>query len=268
MSTTYYILLGGALLCTSCGNSDEKKISLEQTRAAIEVRDAWQNELRPIEIEGSGSISGADKIGVRLTTDGVTSFQSFIGNGTYKPEKPSLMADTAATVSACWPFANSDTLSLTAPFSDQIHGIEKSRAVGEKLSFQMKFQSSMALLRFCFQSENIEDILVSLSIKGDAIKNKAKYTPYAGQWIESTGEGKPVVLTSDCLLNNGRNHDFYLIPCDVASDIVLAAMVNGKEYVYETKLPPLSAGSMTQLNLMVEGNGKFTAKSSWVVNTH
>lgn len=43
-------------------------------------------------------------------------------------------------------------------------------------------------------------------------------------------------------------------------------MVSGKEYVFETKLPPLNAGSMTQLNLMVEESGKLTPKSSWVDN--
>lgn len=109
-------------------------------------------------------------------------------------------------------------------------------------------------------------MLESLAIKGDAIINRAKYMPYAGQWIEISGEGKPVVLISDCLLNNGRNHDFYLIPCESTSDIVLSAMVNGKEYVFETKLPPLAAGSMTQLNLMVGREGKLIPKSSWVDN--
>lgn len=266
MSASYYMLLGGILLCTSCGGSDEKKVSLEQTRAAIEVRDAWQNELKPLEIQAQGSIRGAGKIGVRLTSDGVTTFQTFSGDGTFKPEKPSLMADTAAMVSACWPLVASDTLSLTAPFSDHIYGCETARSVSGKMSFQVKFQSSMALLRFCIQSDTLSDMLASLTLTGEAINTNARYIPYDGKWIESSGGGKPVVLISDCLLNNGRNHDFYLIPCESASDIVLTAMVSGKEYVLKTKLPPLTAGSMTQLNLMVEDGGKLIPKSSWVDN--
>lgn len=265
MSASHYIL-GIALICSSCGDSGEKKVSLEQTRAAIEVRDAWRDELRPVEITADSSIEGADRIGVRLTSDGTTGIEPFNGSGTFRPEKPTLTADTASTVSACWPFSIVDTLSLTAPFSDHLYGYETGRAVGDKLSFQMKFQSSMALVRFFLQSDNRSDILESLAIKGDAIINRAKYMPYAGQWIEISGKGKPVVLISDCLLNNGRNHDFYLIPCESASDIVLTAMVNGKEYVFETKLPPLSAGSMTQLNLMVGRDGKLVPKSSWVDN--
>ena len=265
MSTPYYII-GIALAFTSCGGSDEKKVSLEQTRAAIEVRDAWREELKPFEIVASGSIAGADRIGVRLTSDGQTGIHAFTGNGTYKSEKPSLMADTAATASACWPMANSDTLSLTAPFSDQIFGCETARTVGESLSLQMKFQSRMALLRFCIESDNLADMLESLTLKGEAILTHAKYMPYAGKFTESSGEGMPVVVNADCLLNNGRTHDFYLLPCDVAADIVLTAMVNGREHVLKTKIPPLAAGSMTQLNLKVEDKGLLLPKSSWVDN--
>lgn len=265
MSTPYYIL-GIAILCSSCGDSGEKKISLEQTRAAIEVRDAWRDELKPVEIVAEGSINGADKIGVRLTSDGETAIHQFLGNGTYKPEKPSLTADTASVVSACWPPSNSDTLSLTAPFSDLIYGKETEREVDGRLSFTIRFQSSMALLRFCIQSDTLGDILNSLTLKGDAIITKATYMPYGGKWIETSGEGMSVVIASDCLLNNGRNHDFFLLPCDVASDIVLVATVNGKGHLLKTKIPPLTAGSMTQLNLTVGNNGSLTPKSSWVDN--
>lgn len=265
MSTPYYVL-GIALVCSACGNSEEKKISMEQTRAAMEVRDAWQEELKPIEIIASGSIGGADRIGVRILSDGGTAIHAFSGNGTFRPDKPSLMADTAAVVSACWPLHNTDTLLLTAPFSDQITGRETARTVGGKLSLSMKFESQMALLRFCIQSDNLSDLLESLTLKGEAIKTKVKYMPYAGKWIEKSGEGMPVVIDADCLLNNGRNHDFYLIPCDAASDIVLTAKVNGSDYVLKTKIPPLTAGSMTQLNLKLENGGLLLPKSSWVDN--
>ncbi len=265
MSASHYIL-GIALVCSSCGGSGDKKISLEQTRAAIEVRDSWRNELRPVEISADNWIGGVDRIGVRLTSDGTTVIEPFSNSGMFQPEKRTLTVDTTATVSVCWPFSAKDTLSLTAPFSDHLYGYEIGRSVGDRLSFQIKFQSTMALVRFFLQSDNRKDILESLTIKGDVITNKAKYIPYVGQWIESSGEGKPVVLISDCLLNNGRNHDFYLIPCEYASDIVLTALVSGREYVFETKLPPLAAGSMTQLNLMVEQGGKLIPKSSWVDN--
>ena len=87
------------LICASCGNSEEKRPSLEQTRAAIEVRDAWRNELKPVEITASGAIAGADKIGVRLTSNGKTEFLAFVGTSDcFKPERPSLTTDTASVV--------------------------------------------------------------------------------------------------------------------------------------------------------------------------
>lgn len=269
MSIRYSYMIGVVLICASCGRSDEKRPSLEQTRAAIEVRDAWRDELKPVEITASGAITGADRIGVRLTSDGKTDILAFVGTSDYfKPEQPSLMADTASVVSACWPLSSSDTLSLTAPFSDRIFGYESGRTVGARLSLQMKFQSSMALLRFCIGSENLTDVLESLTLKGESVATRGKYIPYNGKWIEKSGEGMPVGIDADCLANSGRNLDFYLIPCDAASDIVLSAMVNGKEYLLKTKIPPLSAGSMTQINLKTDKTGQLLPKSSWGDNQY
>lgn len=265
--SSYHYIIGLALVCTSCGGSEEKRPSLEQTRAAIEVRDAWRDELKPLEITASGAIAGADRIGVRLTSDGHTNYHTFVGNpDCFKSEQPSLMADTASAVSACWPLSQTDTLSLTAPFSDRIFGFETERSVNARLSLQMKFRSSMALLRFYIESDNLTDVLETLTLKGESVSSRGKHLPYNGKWIEKSGEGMPVGITADCLVNSGRNHDFYLIPCDAASDIVLSAVVNGKEHLLKTKIPPLTAGSMTQINLKVERNGQLLPKSSWVDN--
>lgn len=269
MSIRYSYIIGVALMCASCGKPDEKRPSLEQTRAAIEVRDAWRDELKPMEITASGAITGADRIGVRLTSDGKTDFLAFVGTpDCFKPEQPSLMADTASVVSACWPLSSSDTLSLAAPFSDRIFGYESGRTVGARLSLQIKFQSTMALLRFNIKSDNLTDVLESLTLKGESVATCGKYIPYSGKWIEKSGEGVTVGIDADCLVNSGRSHDFYLIPCDVASDIVLSAMVNGRDYLLKTKIPPLSAGSMTQLNLVTDKNGQLLPKSSWVDNQY
>ena len=161
-----------------------------QTRAAIDVRDAWREELKPVEIAALGAIGGADRIGVRLTSDGKTDFLAFVGTpDCFQPEQASLIADTASVVSACWPLSPSDTVSLIAPFLDRIFGYESGRTVGARLSLQMKFQSSIALLRFCIESDNLTDVLESLTLKGEYIAAHGKYIPYNGKWIEKSGEG-------------------------------------------------------------------------------
>ena len=258
-------IIGIALLMTSCGESGENKVSLNQTRAAIDVRDAWRDELKPIEVKGEGKIDGADKIGVRLTSDGETKYLAFKKSSeSFKPEAP-LTVDTASTVSACWPVFNSDTVALSAPFTNLIYGKEQSRAIGTSISITTNFRSSMALLRLCFESTDIKDVLESISLKGEELRTAGKYLPYAGNWIETTGEGMSMGISPECLLNAGRSHDFYLVPVDNASDIVLTAMVSGKENVYKTKIPPLAAGSMTQINLKLERES-LTPRSSWVDN--
>lgn len=262
-----YLLPGLAILCVSCGQSSEKQPSLEQTRAAIEVRGNWKDELKPIEILASDFGLGVSNVSVRITTDGKTNYEPFSGNaGNLKPGHPSLMVDTAVSATACWPAINSDTLVLTAPFCERLLGVETARTVDTKVSLFFKFKSQMALLRLCFESDNITDMLDKLTVKGENIITRAKYMPYAGNWIENSGKGIPLGIDTDCILNNGRNHDIYLVPCEGASDIILVAKVNGKEYTLKTKVPPLLAGSMTQLNLKVEKNGQLIPKSSWVDN--
>lgn len=265
--THQYSLLGLILICASCGQSSEKQPSLEQTRAAIEVRDNWKEELKPIEIFASDLGLGVSKVSVKIKTDGKTSIETFSGNaGNLKPSHSSLMVDTAVSATACWPAINSDTLVLTAPFSERLLGQETSRRVDTKVSLFLKFKSEMALLRLCFESDSRTDMLEKLTLKGENITTRAKYMPYVGNWIEKSGEGLPLGIAVDCILNNGRNHDIYLVPCEGASDIVLVAQVDGKEYTLKTKIPPLLGGSMTQLNLKVERNGQLNPKSSWVDN--
>ena len=262
-----YSLIGLVLVFASCGESSEKQPSLEQTRAAIEVRDNWKEELKPVEIFTSDLGLGVSKVSVRVSTDGRTSIESFSGNaGNLKPSRSSLTVDTAVTATACWPAVNSDTLVLTAPFSDRLLGEETSRRVDTKVSLFLKFRSRMALLRLCFESDSLTHMLEKLSVKGENIVTASKYLPYEDRWLSESNSSGAIAVNTDCILNNGANHDIFLVPYENASDITLDAKVNGREYSLKTKIPPLLAGSMTQLNLKVERGGKLNPKSSWVDN--
>lgn len=261
----YYLLLF-AIAMSSCVGKQESQVKLAQTRAAIDTRDAWREELKPIEIECANHINGMDKLCVWIKADEQTTIYSFNGkSGVYKPEQHGLTVDTASMAVACWPLCNQDTSILKAPFCNRLVGKEISRHISDKLNLKMKFRSTMAAIRFCFESEDITEILQTLSLKGEAIATEGVYLNYEGKWIESDGKGKPMAIDCECILNNGRNHDFYLIPTDVASDIVLTAKINNQEHVFKTKVPPLTAGSMTQLNLKAE-RGVLLPKSSWVDN--
>ena len=255
----YCIILTLALM--GCTHSSGHRVTLEQTRAASQTRQAWRQELRPMLISGNVDVP---EIGVRISSaDGVDFVPFRFHDKSFSADR-ALSVDTASTVSACYPASDSDIIDIHAPFSERLYGQECARSVGENIDVKMNFKSAVALLRFSFASDNIKDMLEKLTLKGEAIATTAKYSPYNGQWTEIGGQGQPVGLRVDALLNGCRHRDFYLIPTESDQDITLAAVVNGKEYLYTTKIPPLAAGSMTQINLHL--GRELTAKSSWVDN--
>ena len=252
-----------ALALAACSSPGETKVTLEQTRMASEVRSAWQKELRPVRVTTDIQVPG--KIGVMISNAEGKLFLPFSFDGTaYTAGEHGFAVDTASTVKVCWPEVSADIAILHAPFSERLHAGEVARNVESAINLKVKFSSAMALLRFNLGSGNIKDVFNSLTLKGPEIATKGKYDAYEGKWIETDGKGMAIRLGAECLLNNGRNHDFYLVPVDVDQDISLVAVVNGEEKVFTTKIPPIAAGSMTQINL--ELGKQLTAKSSWVDN--
>lgn len=252
-----------AIALMGCSNSNDSKVTLEQTRAASQVRSAWEKELRPVSMETE--LEGVARISAKVTQEGKVDFVPFRFDGkSFIAENPSWTADTASAVCGAFPVSLSDTLDLSAPFSERLFGKESGRSIGERLYIKMNFKSSMALLRFNIESNNLKDVLEALTLMGSEAATTGKYSPYNGRWTEIGGKGMPCKLRVDRLLNGGGNHDFYLIPADAAQSISLVALVNGKEFVFENKIPPLAAGSMTQINL--ELGKQLIAKSSWVDN--
>ena len=82
-----------------------------------------------------------------------------------------------------------------------------------------------------------------------------------------TTDGSVTVRQADCLLNNGRSFDYYLIPTEAAGTVTIFARINLKNYAVKTTLPPLRVGSLTQINLHKTANG-LTVNSSWVDTRH
>lgn len=68
---------------------------------------------------------------------------------------------------------------------------------------------------------------------------------------------------ADCLLNNGRKHDFYLVPTDTEGAVTIAATIDGHPYAVRTTLPPMQAGSLVRLNLR-KGKEGLAVNGSWV----
>ena len=126
---------------------------------------------------------------------------------------------------------------------------------------------AMALLRITCGSDDVRDWLEGLNITGEGIYTKAMYLPYQGKWFGMTADGSVTARQADCLLNNGRLFDYYLIPTETAGMVTIHAKINQKNYAIKTTLPPLRAGSLTQINLHKKTDG-LTVNSSWVDTRH
>ncbi len=175
--------------------------------------------------------------------------------------------DTTALIYACFPYHKGltaqDTLQMKAPFVDQLFATESNRSFTSVTNVRMKMQSSMAQLRIKMESDDVRDRLNSLQISGDEIYTEGVYKPYSGQWISKVMNGGINADSKEILLNNGRNHDFYLIPTDVKGVVNFFARINERNYAVKATLPPLVAGSLTQL-ILRKGKDGLTITSSWV----
>lgn len=175
--------------------------------------------------------------------------------------------DSTALVYACFPYHKGlkvqDTLQMKVPFEDQLFATESERDFTNATNVKMKMQSSMAKLRIKMESDDVRDILNSLQISGDEIYTEGMYKPYKGLWISKVMNGGIKTNSHDILLNNGRNHDFYLIPTDVKGVVNFFAKINERNYAVKATLPPFAAGSLTQL-ILRKGKDGLTITSSWV----
>ena len=281
----YLFILIGTILLSACGNRTQTEHSLEAQQTAEKTRENWDNAKRPfaVSIEGLSTqeLEALPTIGVYAnpkdaTEEELLAFQgvAFMKNesGTYQTsDRNAVATDSAAQLYVCYPYRKglkeNDTILLNAPFEENLYGREVQREYGRRVSVKVNMVSAMALLRITCGSNHVQDWLEGLSIGGESIYTKAQYLPYQGRWCGMTTDGSVTARQADCLLNNGRSFDYYLIPTETAGTVTILAKINQKSYAVKTTLPPLRAGSLTQINLHKTTNG-LTVNSSWVDTRH
>lgn len=176
-------------------------------------------------------------------------------------------SDTAASIHVCFPYreglAAGDTIRLYAPFGENLYGQETSRKVSAILSMTARLHSTMALLRIAVESDDLRDRLEELSIAGEHLYAQGSYQPYTGKWIDAGADGSLRATGAGCLLNNGKKHDFYLIPTGAGGHVTLSARINGKSHAVRTVLPPMPPESLIRLSLR-KGKDGLSILGSWV----
>lgn len=265
-------------LLTSCGSSTSHDQPLAAQASADVTRAHWETARKPIRItiEGCKQQSPIDELGVYSALNDATDEEreAFSGvrfsrmSGTYQTNNHNaLTTDTAAHVYACYPYRKGlkaqDAISMRAPFGENLYGKEIRREFGNAIDVKMELHSAMAVLRVVCESDDVRDHLDALQVYGEEIFTSALFQPYSGKWYNLQRHSAISATNADCLLNNGRKHDFYLIPTEKAGVVTLCANINGAMHAVKTTLPPMRAGSMTQLNIRKDAKG-LSFVSSWV----
>lgn len=281
----YLLILIGPILLSACGKKIHTEHSLEARQTAEKTRENWDNAKRPFEVNIEGlsiqELEAVSTIGVYANPKDATeeeslAFQGTVfrknGNGGYQTrDRNAVATDSTANLYVCYPYRKglkaNDTILLKAPFGENLYGSEVQREYGRTVSVKINMISSMALLRITCGSNDVQDWLEELNITGEAIYTKAMYLPYQGRWFGMTADGSVNARQADCLLNNGRSFDYYLIPTETAGMVTIHAKINKENYAVRTTLPPLRAGSLTQINLHKTVNW-LTVNSSWVDTRH
>ncbi len=283
---TYVIpsLLSALLMSSvSCTGGGQQEHPQEALHAAEKIRESWTDSKKSVEVEIAGrtdaELWSMKEVGLTADfrdatmseRDAFSGIPYAYGHGCFASRQPAVTADSTADFRVSYPvhrgMTTADTLTLSAPFGEHLYGKEVSRSVQDHvIKVRMQLLSSMAVLRLRIESDRLQDKLGGFTLMSDNLYTDGKYLPYTGKWLSMHRGG--VIRTKDisCLLNNGRQHDVYLIPGDTASNVAIIAKVNDKDYALRTTLPPLKPGSLTQLNLKLN-KGKLCIASSWVETT-
>ena len=274
-----FLVICIGLLLASCGGEIQPKSTVAAIESGEKTRMEWQKARKPVEIhiEGmEGNTPAWPNLGVYMdvntsTTEERQAFAGAVftlkGDVYVSANHNAVTSDTMATISVCHPFRKglgaNDTLRLTAPFGENLYGVETSRSIGNAIEPIFRLQSSMVLLRIVCGSDDLRDRLDGITLIGDDIYTAGCYQPYTGRWLDKKAIGGIQAVSADCLLNNGRKHDFYLIPTGTACSTILIIRINGKDHALRTMLPPLTAGSMTHLSIRKDSEG-VVINGSWV----
>jgi hypothetical protein len=280
----HYLPISAVLLTqlVACREAPKPTVAPRAEQAATEVRDRWKTLRKPIEIELVGTsaseIAGLREIGVYVPRtaemtaeeqERLSGVPFLLQEGRYRTARPYvLLSDSLAPVYLCYPCVpldeGTERQHLRAPFGEHLYGIEHERRTTDTLRIRAELRSSMALIRLCLESEHLHDRLDALTLAGDPLCTEADLRPYQGQWENRQGLGGTLSATdADCLLNNGREHDIYVVPTDTAATLTIRARVNGRDLEMRTAVPPLLAGSLTRLGIKLT-HGQLQAGSSWV----
>lgn len=264
------------ILICSCSGNKGKADALTAHNTVEKVREEWSKVEKPLSItvidRDKDELEAIGSIGVFLSDNPEETVREFRFDGeTFRPVNDVNVDSTVVPV-VIYPYCPgthpNDSIDVDSEIGAAFIGIYNSTSqTSDIINVKMKLKEITALLRLKIKSDSITDVLEGIDVNCERGIAASHLRPFNGEWIETRATRSLRTVLTNCMVNNGRHHDFHMIPTEEAGEIIIGVKVNGRNLSVGTTLPPMRAGSITELRLTISG-GKLNIGSSWVDTKH
>lgn len=263
------------LICSCSGNKGNDN-TLTAHNTVERVREEWSRVEKPLSItvidRDINALEAMGSIGVFLSDNPEETVREFRFDGeTFRPVH-AVNVDSTVVPVVIYPYRPgihpNDSIDADSEIGVAYIGIYSSTSqTSDNINVKMKLKEITALLRLKIKSDSITDVLEGIDVNCEKGIAASHFRPFNGEWIETRATRSLRIVLTGCMVNNGRHHDFNMIPTEEAGEITIGVKVNGHYLSVGTIIPPMRAGSITELRLTIS-SGKLNIGSSWVDTRH
>ncbi len=240
------------------------------------VKEEWSRVEKPLTItvidRDKEELEAMGSIGVFLSDNPEETLCEFRFDGeTFRPVNDVNVDSTVVPV-VIYPYQPGlhpkDSIGTDSEIRAMFIGIYGSTSqTSDNINVKMKLKEITALLRLKIKSDSITDVLDGIDVNCERGIAASHFRPFNGEWIETRVTRSLRTVLTNCMVNNGRHHDFHMIPTEEAGEVIIGVKVNGRYLSVGTTIPPMRAGSITELRLTISNN-RLNIGSSWVDTRH
>ncbi len=264
------------LMMCSCTGNTANTDSLPAHNTMEKIREEWSRVEKPLVItvteRSRAELEAIGSIGVFLTDSPEETALEFHFDGEkFSPLTP-VTVDSTVTPVAVYPYRAGlhpgDSIEAAGNIGTFFVGIHESTTqTNENINVKMRLKDITAMLRLEIRSDSIGDILDGIELKCNHGIAASHMRPFNGEWIETRAARSIRTVLTDCMVNNGRYHDFHMVPTSESGELTIGLKVNGRFVYVSTTVPPMREGSITELRLSIS-TGRLNIGSSWVDTKH
>lgn len=275
IKSTLVLTILPILLCACTGKKGQED-ALTAHNTVERVREEWSRVEKPLSItvidRDKDELDAMGSIGVFLSDNPEETVHEFRFDGETFRALNDVNVDSTVVPVVIYPYRPgihpNDSIDADSDVGAAFIGIYNSTSqTSDNINVKMKLKEITALLRLKIKSDSITDVLEGIDVNCERGIAASHLRPFNGEWIETRATRSLRTVLTNCMVNNGRHHDFHMIPTEEAGEVVIGVKVNGRYLSVGTTLPPMRAGSITELGLTISNN-KLNIGSSWVDTKH